>query len=181
MNQYSINILWSDEDECFVATILEFPNLSAFGETYEEAISDAQEVLEMALASLESDGIPAPQPNKCPSLFRQYSGQIRLRIPKSLHGKLTENAENEGVSLNTYMVSLLSENNATNTISRKIDSRFDEFVKHQDQHFMTLHREIDKQPNGNFEKHSEYQASRSQGAWSAHRAFSKEKNITPLH
>lgn len=36
-----------------------------------------------------------------------FSGQLRLRMPKSLHAELTRAAENEGVSLNTYLISLL--------------------------------------------------------------------------
>ncbi|MFW5735185.1 MAG: toxin-antitoxin system HicB family antitoxin [Oceanidesulfovibrio sp.] len=37
-----------------------------------------------------------------------YSGQIRLRMPKTLHASLSRLAETEGVSLNTYLVHLLS-------------------------------------------------------------------------
>ncbi|HYX16626.1 MAG TPA: toxin-antitoxin system HicB family antitoxin [Nostoc sp.] len=40
-------------------------------------------------------------------LLYSYSG-ILLRMPKSLHRRLAENSEQEGVSLNQYIVSLLS-------------------------------------------------------------------------
>ncbi len=36
-----------------------------------------------------------------------FSGQTRLRLPKSLHATLSFLAEKEGVSLNTYLVHLL--------------------------------------------------------------------------
>jgi len=37
-----------------------------------------------------------------------YSGQLRLRMPTSLHREIAERAEKEGVSLNTYMLYLLA-------------------------------------------------------------------------
>ena len=43
-----------------------------------------------------------------PSDLSHYSGQFKLRIPKSLHKKLSEKAKEEGVSLNQYCVYLLS-------------------------------------------------------------------------
>ena len=41
MFKYSINLTWSDEDNCYVATVSEFPGLSAFGDTPEEAAEEA--------------------------------------------------------------------------------------------------------------------------------------------
>lgn len=37
-----------------------------------------------------------------PNTSNQYSGKLSLRIPKSLHRELVEEAEKEGVSLNQY-------------------------------------------------------------------------------
>lgn len=104
MNQYSINIAWSDEDKGYIATIPEFKNLSAFGNTYEEALNEAKIVLEGYIESLESEGIPLPGPFK----LCEYSGQTRLRMPKDLHKSLVLTAQKQGVSLNTYIVTLLS-------------------------------------------------------------------------
>ncbi|MFW5488407.1 MAG: toxin-antitoxin system HicB family antitoxin [Desulfovibrio sp.] len=41
---------------------------------------------------------------------KSFSGQLRLRMPSSLHRELSEKAEQEGVSLNSYLVYLLSKN-----------------------------------------------------------------------
>lgn len=49
-----------------------------------------------------SDDIPLP------SSDNSYSGKLLVRMPKSLHRRLAETAEREGVSLNQYIVSLLS-------------------------------------------------------------------------
>lgn len=154
-HKYSLNIFWSDEDGCFVATIPEFPNLSAFGGTAEKAAKDAKLVLAMALESLARDGIPAPEPQK--HLPQEYSGQVRLRMPKTLHAELAQTAEQEGVSLNTHMISLLSKNNSAMLVKDEIIHEMKKHFKHQDQKFDTLHRSIgDKQkekdmPGWNFD------------------------------
>ncbi|MHC5610060.1 MAG: toxin-antitoxin system HicB family antitoxin [Nostoc sp.] len=49
-----------------------------------------------------SDDIPLP------SSDNSYRGKLLVRMPKSLHRRLAETAEHEGVNLNQYIVSLLS-------------------------------------------------------------------------
>lgn len=112
MEKYSVNIAWSDEDQAYIATIPEFRNLSAFGKTYEEALNEAEIVLEGYIESLKSENTPLPEPNK----ICEYSGQTRLRMPRDLHRALTVGAQKQGVSLNTYMVTLLSMSYTVNTI-----------------------------------------------------------------
>lgn len=52
----------------------------------------------------------------------EASGQFRVRLPKSLHAALTKQAREEGASLNTYIVMLLSakcsEKNVLDTYSK---------------------------------------------------------------
>jgi len=43
-----------------------------------------------------------------PSSSEEYSGRITLRIPKSLHKKVTEVIKKEGVSANQYLSHLIS-------------------------------------------------------------------------
>ena len=43
-----------------------------------------------------------------PLHYRRYSGKVILRMPPSLHEKLVQTAELEGVSFNQYMVFALS-------------------------------------------------------------------------
>ena len=45
-----------------------------------------------------------------PHELDSYSGQFKLRIPKSLHRRLAEQARQEGISMNQYCVYLLSRN-----------------------------------------------------------------------
>ena len=105
MERYSINLCWSGEDGGYIATVPEFENLSAFGETAEEALSQAKDALQGFFETYSAQGLPLPEPRKRP----RHSGQLRLRMPSSLHERLSVTAEHEGVSLNTLIVSLLSE------------------------------------------------------------------------
>jgi predicted RNase H-like HicB family nuclease len=59
---YSIFIQWSEEDQCYVVSIPEFTDYYqpvTHGDTYEEALKNAQEVLEMMLR----DDVSPPIPN----------------------------------------------------------------------------------------------------------------------
>ena len=116
MNKYAISIKWSDEDNGFIATIPGLHGLSAFGLTREEAISELNIAAEAYFESLKKAGRRLPAEEK----IIPYSGQIRLRMPKSLHAALSGGAESEGVSLNTYMVTLLSERRAERGLLKRI-------------------------------------------------------------
>ena len=105
MDTYSCRLLWSDEDGGYIATSPEFPDLSAFGATAAEAVSELEALLDDAAGAYRDSGWPLPLPLR----VREYSGQLRLRLPRSLHGRLVEQAELDGVSLNTLIVSWLSE------------------------------------------------------------------------
>lgn len=63
--KYTILIQWSEEDQCYVVLLPEFTNVMqpcTHGETYEEALKNAQEVLEMLIESYLADGEVLPEP-----------------------------------------------------------------------------------------------------------------------
>ena len=59
------------------------------------------------LAAMDS-GLAIPEPDT----VDQYSGQFKLRLPRSLHRQLVQQSKREGISMNQYCVYLLSQNNA---------------------------------------------------------------------
>ncbi|MBD2310805.1 type II toxin-antitoxin system HicB family antitoxin [Desertifilum sp. FACHB-1129] len=69
MNQlkYRVNIIWSDEDNSYLVELPEFANdiqrYFTHGETYQEALSNAQEVLELLVESYQVEGKLLPQPH----------------------------------------------------------------------------------------------------------------------
>jgi predicted RNase H-like HicB family nuclease len=95
-------LLWSEEDGCYVVTLPGWQNARTHGATLEEATRNGREVLNLLIEAARKNGeaIPAPE--------RRYSGNLRLRLPISMHARLARDAEREGVSLNQWIVSKLA-------------------------------------------------------------------------
>ena len=117
MSKHSALIQWSEEDKAYVAIVPELPGLSAFGSTPEEAAKELATARDAFLEVLVEDGEEIPEPE----VLKPFSGQTRLRLPKSLHAALSNQARKEGVSLNTYIVQLLSERNALAQVKKDIE------------------------------------------------------------
>jgi len=114
MKKYPVSIKWSDEDNGFIAAVPGARGLSAYGESPEEALSQLNVAADAYFKSLKKAGKPMPVLEKVSS----FSGQLRLRLPKSLHAELSQGAQNEGVSLNTYLVSLLTREHTKRDLRR---------------------------------------------------------------
>ena len=104
MNRYSISLAWSDEDQGYIAVSSEFPGVSAFGETEQAALEELKVALKAAIEVCQEEGLPVPEPR----VRQLHSGQFRLRMPKNLHARLAERADQEGVSQNTLVVTYIS-------------------------------------------------------------------------
>ncbi len=117
MSRYSTIIQWSDTDQAFIATVPELPGLSAFGDTPEMAVQELAVAKKLYLDTLKKDGDGFPEPD----ILKPYSGQMRLRLPKSLHASLSQEAKKEGVSLNTYIIQLLAERNALALVRKELE------------------------------------------------------------
>jgi len=125
MSRHSALIQWSEEDEAYVAVVPELPGLSAFGSSPEEAAKELAIAREAYLEVLVEDGEEIPEPE----VLKPFSGQTRLRLPKSLHAALANQARKEGSSLNTYIVQLLSQRNALAQVKKDIDRLADSVFK----------------------------------------------------
>jgi predicted RNase H-like HicB family nuclease len=112
MFHYSMVLQWSEEDNAYIATVPELPGLSAFGASPEKAIKELNIAKKPFLEVMAEDGEELPDAD----VLRPFSGQTRLRLPKSLHASLSLQAKSNGVSLNTYIVMLLSERNSLSQI-----------------------------------------------------------------
>jgi predicted RNase H-like HicB family nuclease len=62
--RYSITIQWNDEDEAYIVTLPEFPGCHTHGDTYEEALQNGKEVLELVIENRQALGRPLPEPNR---------------------------------------------------------------------------------------------------------------------
>ena len=84
--------------------IEDLPGCYAQGETVEEAKEMIEIARRMWIESAYDDGQDIPEPRS----YQEYSGKFNVRVPRSLHRKLDQLAEREGVSLNQFLVSTLS-------------------------------------------------------------------------
>ncbi|MBD2210012.1 type II toxin-antitoxin system HicB family antitoxin [Nostoc linckia FACHB-104] len=61
--RYTIIIQWSDEDQCYVVSLPEWGEFChTHGDTYEEALKNAQEVLELLIETALELGESLPEP-----------------------------------------------------------------------------------------------------------------------
>lgn len=68
MNQYHINVFYSQEDGGYIADIPDLDACSAFGSTPEEALAEVLRAQEAWLAAARERGRPAPEPRYRPHL-----------------------------------------------------------------------------------------------------------------
>lgn len=60
--KYSIEILYSHEDEGYIALAPEFPGCSAFGQTEEEALKEIKTAIDLWLEIAKKEGREIPRP-----------------------------------------------------------------------------------------------------------------------
>lgn len=75
-------------------TIMAFQDIKGFKKKYKKNYSDIFKLCDTVFTKT----------------INEYSGELRVRFPKSLHKELAEQAEVEGVSLNQYLIYLLTKN-----------------------------------------------------------------------
>jgi predicted RNase H-like HicB family nuclease len=60
--KYEIIIYWSEEDATFVAEVPELPGCMGDGSTYQEALSNAERIIEEWIDTAKELGRPIPEP-----------------------------------------------------------------------------------------------------------------------
>lgn len=103
-SRYLINILWSEEDQCYMAEVPELEGCLTHGKTPADAAKRAEEAIASWISTARRLGHPIPEP----VTKRKTSGKFNVRIPKQLHKSLAIKAAQEGVSLNQLITSFLS-------------------------------------------------------------------------
>lgn len=59
---YSINIQWSNRDNAYLVDVPELPGCRTHGDTYQEALKNALEVIELWIEAAKLSGRPIPPP-----------------------------------------------------------------------------------------------------------------------
>ena len=61
-SKYEIIIFWSAEDDAFIAEVPELPGCAADGRTYQEALSNAEQIIQEWMDTAKELGRTVPQP-----------------------------------------------------------------------------------------------------------------------
>lgn len=105
---YRMEIVEDKEEGGFVVSYPDLPGCITCGETIETAVANALDAKKAWMEAALEEGIEIREPDT----LEEYSGQFKLRIPRSLHRSLAEHSKKEGISMNQYCVYLLSRNDA---------------------------------------------------------------------
>lgn len=96
---FSIRQLTEAEGGGFLIEFPDLPGCMSDGETIEEAIDNGADAVRCWLAAARESG----------RSLEAQSGKWVQRVPKTLHARLSVRAKQEGVSLNTLVLSLIAE------------------------------------------------------------------------
>lgn len=114
--EYPFNVI-ADPDGGYVIVFPDLPGCMTQVGSLDEVGPMAEDArllwLETAYEQEELD-IPLP------SYPEEFSGKFNLRLPRSLHRRLAESAEREGVSLNSYATELLGRGDAQERVERRL-------------------------------------------------------------
>ena len=103
---YRMEIVEDKDEGGYVVSFPELLGCITCGETIESAVKNAEDAKKEWLMAALEDGVEINEPDD----IEKYSGQFKLRIPKSLHKSLSEHSKKEGISMNQYCLYLLSKN-----------------------------------------------------------------------
>lgn len=103
---YRMEIVEDTEEGGYVASYPDLPGCITCAESIEAAAANALDAKKAWLEAALEEGIEIKEPDS----LDDYSGQFKLRLPRSLHKSLSEHSRREGISMNQYCVYLLSRN-----------------------------------------------------------------------
>jgi len=108
---YTIEVVSIPDDEGggFTARLPEVGRfaITGDGETPKEAIDNLRKVQRERFEEYLEKGLEIPEPQ---AEKEEYSGRFVVRLPKILHRQLAQEAKENGISLNQYVIYLLSYN-----------------------------------------------------------------------
>jgi antitoxin HicB len=116
--------LYQDEEGDWIAEVDDLPGCIADGKTPDEAIENIGSAMASWISSRIAGGLDIPEP----SIAEHYSGKILVRMPRSLHRRLSLQAKDEGVSLNQYVVSLLVDTSRANLATSAVVQNLGGFI-----------------------------------------------------
>lgn len=100
--QFTVRPLSKEEGGGYLVEYPDIPGCMSDGETIDEAIANGREALRDCIEVFSESGRKIPKPGIAPAQWRQ-------RVPRTLYSKLTRQAANEGVSINSFVTAIIAE------------------------------------------------------------------------
>ena len=105
---YKLEIVPDSTEGGYAASYPELRGCITVGDTLASVAANAEDAKREWIQAAMEEGIEIPEPLS----EAEYSGQFKLRIPKSLHRALAQHSKEEGISMNQYCLYLLTKNDA---------------------------------------------------------------------
>ncbi|MDO4484417.1 MAG: toxin-antitoxin system HicB family antitoxin [Clostridia bacterium] len=105
---YRMEVIPDPSEGGYVVSFPELKGCLTCADTLEQAMANAEDAKRQWLTAAMEDGCVIP----LPEAEEEFSGQFKLRLPKSLHRQLAMQSRREGISMNQYCVYLLSQQSA---------------------------------------------------------------------
>ena len=109
---YRLEIVPDPEEGGYAARYPELPGCITCADTLDQLLANAKDAKCAWLEAALEEGLPIAEPAR----DEDYSGQFKLRIPKSLHRSLAEHSRAEGISMNQYCLYLLSKYDSASSV-----------------------------------------------------------------
>jgi len=101
---YKIEVIEDKDEGGYTLSCPELKGCITCADTIQQGVEMIEDAKKSWFTACLEEGIPIPEPNG----INEYSGQFKLRIPKSLHKTLADRSRQEGISMNQYCLFLLS-------------------------------------------------------------------------
>ena len=108
-SRYTYRLEWSEDRYQYSAKCLEIDGLYATAPTAQEALARAETAVAAYLRENEEFGISPPRPLG----EQKFSGRFVVRMSRSLHARLSMEANEQAVSLNQWVLQKLADRKPT--------------------------------------------------------------------
>ncbi len=104
MNRYTYRLQWLPDYGEYLGTCVEMPYMRRQAATAQLAVTAIEEAVDEYISGLRRTGDDVPQPLS----ERNFSGTMVVRTSPELHARLALEADEQGVSMNQWIVQKLS-------------------------------------------------------------------------
>jgi len=125
---YKIEIIKDEAEGGYVLSIPDLKGRLTCAATLDQGIEMLEDAKRQWIIAAMESGYEIPEPN----VLEDYSGQFKLRLPKSLHRELVEKSKHEGISMNQYCLYLLSKNSSSVVGRKKITPAINNLIGEAD-------------------------------------------------